>query len=70
MEVKEEYIAFRTTPTQRQRIKALCEATGLTRSEILRSLIDSATLVSRPIVVSTFDNAPAKCEVPLWAGVA
>lgn len=46
---------FRTTDEQVRRIEALADAIGENPSEVLRRLIDSATIAT-PILVSSFNQ--------------
>ena len=57
MEHKTAVIQFRVTSEQDQRLERLAKLAGKNKSEILRDLVDSATVV-RPMIVSIPQGGP------------
>lgn len=53
-------LTFRTDEAQAARIQRLAEQTGQTYSDVLRSIVDSALLVQRPVIVSNYQQGPVQ----------
>lgn len=49
-------VAFRTSEAQAARIQRLAEQTGQPYSAVLRQIVDSALLVQRPVIVSSYQG--------------
>lgn len=58
---KIESVNFKATPEQRERIDQLAQALGKSKSQLLRELVDGATLM-RPVLMSTFNPIPVGYE--------
>ena len=49
-------VAFRTDEVQALQIQRLAEQTGQPYSAVLRQIVDSALLVQRPVIVSSYQQ--------------
>ncbi len=56
-------VAFRTDEAQALQIQRLAEQTGQPYSAVLRQIVDSALLVQRPVIVSSYQQ-PAVQHAP------
>lgn len=54
------YMAFRTDEDQAARIQRMAEQTGQPSSAVIRQIIDSAMLVQRPVIVSTYQQSTVR----------
>ena len=49
-------VAFRTSEEQALQIQRLAEKTGQAHSAVVRQIVDSALLVQRPVIVSSYQQ--------------
>ena len=56
MESKTVVLQFRATSEQDQRLERLAKIAGKNKSEVLRELLDSATVV-RPVIMSSYQQS-------------
>lgn len=54
--MNENLVQCRVKPHHLEKLKEIEEATGLTESQIIRELIENASLEARPMPVSTIAN--------------
>ena len=53
-------LAFRTDEAQAERLQRIAEQTGQPYSAVLRQIVDSALLVQRPVIVSSYQGGPVQ----------